>query len=88
MCTEPFGTISYVAPEVLLEQPYNNSVDLWSLGIIAFLLLSGSLPFDHEYSEVEVAKLTIHSKAKYNKKKWNDISPEAKAFVEGKILFS
>ncbi len=32
-CNDPFGTLSYVAPEVLLQQPYAKSVDIWSLGI-------------------------------------------------------
>ena len=31
-CNDPFGTLSYVAPEVLLQQPYAKTVDIWSLG--------------------------------------------------------
>ena len=45
---EPFGTLGYVAPEVLRKQPYTFSCDVWSLGCIIYALLSGSLPFDHE----------------------------------------
>lgn len=45
--TEPFGTLGYVAPEVLNKIPYNYTCDLWSLGCICYALLSGSLPFDH-----------------------------------------
>jgi serine/threonine protein kinase len=45
---EPFGTLGYVAPEVMKKEPYNFSCDLWSLGCIIYALLSGSLPFDHE----------------------------------------
>jgi serine/threonine protein kinase len=55
-CVEPFGTLAYVAPEVLLERPYNKSVDIWSLGIVTYLLLTGCLPFDDEKSEKEVAR--------------------------------
>ena len=40
-----FGTLSYVAPEVLTRSPYNKEVDIWSLGIILFYILSGHLPF-------------------------------------------
>ena len=45
---EPFGTLGYVAPEVLKKEPYNFSCDVWSIGCIAYALLSGSLPFDHQ----------------------------------------
>lgn len=45
---EPFGTLGYVAPEVLRKQPYTFSCDVWSIGCIIYALLSGSLPFDHE----------------------------------------
>ena len=45
---EPFGTLGYVAPEVLKKKPYSFSCDVWSIGCIMYALLSGSLPFDHE----------------------------------------
>lgn len=45
---EPFGTLGYVAPEVLKKQPYSFGCDLWSLGCILYALLSGSLPFDDD----------------------------------------
>jgi calcium-dependent protein kinase len=54
-CTEPFGTLSYVAPEVLMQHPYDKGVDVWSLGIIAYLMVGGSLPFDDE-EEKEIVR--------------------------------
>jgi serine/threonine protein kinase len=44
--TEPFGTLGYVAPEVLKKEPYTFSCDLWSLGCLIYAMLSGFLPFD------------------------------------------
>ncbi len=38
------GTLDYIAPEVL-QQKYNASCDLWSIGVIAYILLHGSFPF-------------------------------------------
>lgn len=46
--TEPYGTLSYVAPEVLREKPYDAQVDLFSFGVVVYLMLSGTLPFDDE----------------------------------------
>jgi len=46
--TDPYGTLAYVAPEVLLQKPYSFEGDLWSLGIIIYVMLSGMLPFDSD----------------------------------------
>ena len=82
-CTEPYGTLSFVAPEVLQGKPYDKSVDLWSIGIITFLLLCGYLPFDDKHSEKEIARQTIQDPVPFEEKIWSKYSPEAKTFVDG-----
>jgi hypothetical protein len=50
------GTITYVAPEVLLRKPFDKKIDIWSIGVIAYFLLSGGiLPFDGD-NEEKIAK--------------------------------
>ncbi|KAG8437788.1 hypothetical protein GDO86_008480 [Hymenochirus boettgeri] len=42
------GTPEYIAPEILVRKPYTNSVDLWALGVISYILLSGTMPFEED----------------------------------------
>ena len=81
-CSEPFGTFSYVAPEVLQEKPYNFKVDLFAIGIITYLLVAGFLPFDHETSEKEIARQTVYEPTPFPSSIWKNISIEAKMFVD------
>uniref|UniRef100_W5MI68 Protein serine kinase H1 n=1 Tax=Lepisosteus oculatus TaxID=7918 RepID=W5MI68_LEPOC len=42
------GTPEYIAPEILVRKPYSNAVDMWALGVISYILLSGTMPFEDE----------------------------------------
>ena len=81
-CKDPFGTLSYVAPEILLEEPYNSKVDLWAIGIISYLLVAGFLPFDSDQSEKEIARQTVYEPTPFPSLVWSNISIEAKMFID------
>jgi len=77
------GTLSYVAPEVL-EKNYTRACDLWSLGVICFILLSGYMPF----SGSESMQTRNIKEGKYNMKpeRWNNISKDATLFTQRLLL--
>ena len=80
-CTEPYGTLTYCAPEIILDKPYLKTVDSWSLGVMTYLMLCGSFPF-YGKNETEIAKNVVYSRVDFTKKPiWNDISKEAKDFI-------
>jgi len=80
-CTEPYGTLTYCAPEIILDKPYLKTVDSWSLGVMTYLMLSGSLPFSGK-NEHEIAKNVVYSKVDFERKPiWKEISKEAKDFI-------
>lgn len=70
---EPFGTLGYVAPEILEKKPYSLSCDLWSLGCIMYALLCSSLPFDHD-SQKETIRMTCEDKVVFDSPQWRNYS--------------
>jgi serine/threonine protein kinase len=67
---------------VLLQKPYDKSVDLWSLGVIIYLLMSGTLPFDDD-DDCEIAKMTIHKPVSFTYHVWDHVPSEIKSLIKG-----
>uniref|UniRef100_A0A667YYP0 Serine/threonine-protein kinase n=1 Tax=Myripristis murdjan TaxID=586833 RepID=A0A667YYP0_9TELE len=68
------GTPAYLAPEVLLNQGYNRSLDMWSVGVIMYVSLSGTFPFNED----EDINDQIHNAAfMYPPNPWKQISSDA-----------
>lgn len=79
MLTMQIGTPYYIAPEVLVAS-YNEKCDLWSCGVIMYILLCGSPPFFAEEDE-EIYKLVKEGKFSMSGKDWMVVSPEAKDLI-------
>lgn len=73
------GTLSYVAPEVL-DKNYTAQCDLWSLGVIVFILLAGYMPFSG--SEAVQTRNISEGKYKMKPERWKNVSEEATGFVK------
>lgn len=76
--TESLGTVAYCAPEVF-KRNYTLQCDLWSLGVIVFILLSGYMPFAGE--EIDMMRLIKKGKYKMKQDKWDKVSEEAFKFT-------
>jgi len=79
--TDQLGTPSYMAPELWRQKhtPYDSSVDMWALGAVAYMLLSGTRPF-HSDDKKEKGRMIRNDPLPFHPKIWKHISAEAKDF--------
>jgi len=82
--TSVVGTSYYIAPEVL-EHNYTSACDLWSLGVITYMLLSGAPPFGGEddgeiMDNVRTGEYTMHQPV------WQKVSADAKDFINSLLV--
>ena len=76
------GSAMYVAPEILSNYPYGTKADMWSLGVIVFILLSGYPPFVDDDKKALFRSIR-HASFEFHPDYWDGISEEAKHLVKG-----
>ena len=76
-----FGTPYYIAPEVLQES-YNEKCDVWSIGVILYLLLIGQAPFDGDDDDIICQKIISEEIDFDNNNKIKELSREAVDFMK------
>lgn len=74
------GTPGYVAPEVLAQKPYGKAVDVWSMGVIAYILLCGYPPF-YDESDANLFAQILKGEFEFDSPYWDEISDSAKDFI-------
>lgn len=78
--TKQCGTPFFVAPEVLMRSPYDQQSDLWSCGVIMFLLLGGDLPFSGR-SQKQLFRNIVMGQYEFEEDGWAHVSEQAKDLV-------
>ncbi len=85
--TRPVGSPSYAAPEVVLKCEYNERSDMWSIGIVTYVLLHGYLPFPHlqlkRWRDFTVQDYSAPSNSPFRfEEDWHGLSPECLDFCK------
>lgn len=82
---ESVGTIYYMAPEVL-NKSYDAKCDVWSCGVIAYILLSGSPPFDGE-TDPDIEKAILKGDFKFKGRVWDAVTDDAMDFIQDLLTY-
>ena len=82
---QKYGTPYYIAPEVL-NNNYDEKCDLWSIGVILYILLCGYPPFNGP-NEAQIIKRVKLGKSSTDEEEWHSISPEAIDLVKRLLAY-
>jgi len=81
------GTINYMAPEVLMnmrgaEKPVDQSVDIWSIGVMAYVMLCGYNPFDYKSkANQNIITRIVSGKFNFPSPQWDNVPKSCKDFI-------
>eukprot|EP00826_Nyctotherus_ovalis_P051376 TRINITY_DN6415_c0_g2_i9.p1 TRINITY_DN6415_c0_g2~~TRINITY_DN6415_c0_g2_i9.p1 ORF type:complete len:337 (-),score=101.95 TRINITY_DN6415_c0_g2_i9:6-1016(-) len=79
---EIVGTPCYIAPEVIVSERFTKACDIWSLGIVMHVLLSGSVPIGGNTVEEICRKIKMYRGPGFHSALWKDVSEDAKDLLK------
>merc|ERR1719345_474186 len=74
------GSDFYLAPEVIKQEEYGREIDIWAVGVITYVLLSGSLPFFHNVLH-KLYRQIVERDLSFPEQAWKSVSKGAQDFV-------
>lgn len=77
---EAVGTLKYASPELISRIPYRETPDVWGIGVIIYIILTGRAPF-YGKTDQEIANQILKKKIHIDNEKWSGVSDEAKEVV-------
>eukprot|EP00830_Metopus_es_P017781 TRINITY_DN596_c0_g1_i2.p1 TRINITY_DN596_c0_g1~~TRINITY_DN596_c0_g1_i2.p1 ORF type:complete len:233 (+),score=34.54 TRINITY_DN596_c0_g1_i2:63-701(+) len=78
---EQCGTLSHVAPEILVQSGYGKETDTWSIGVIMYFILRGKLPFEAKDRSSIIDKI-LNQEVTFTDEVWKDVSASAKDLIK------
>ena len=79
------GTPGYVAPEILKGKKYGTAVDMWSCGVIVYILLGGYPPFHDANHAILYRKIKAADYA-FDPQYWDQVSDDAKDLIKKMLV--
>lgn len=83
--TETLGSPLYMAPEIIKKLTYDCSVDIWALGVLTYIMLSGKPPFKGRSKDEVFVEITTKN-ISYSSDLWKKTSKEAKNFIRKMLI--
>ncbi|XP_065911773.1 myosin light chain kinase A-like [Dysidea avara] len=83
--TAMVGTPEFAAPEVLNYDPVTTAADMWSIGVLTYILLSGASPFLGD-NDGETMQNVLDGEVEFPDEYFNDVSTAAKDLIEGLLI--
>lgn len=79
--TEVLGSPLYMAPEIIRRTAYDKKVDVWSIGVVTHIFLTGMPPFFAKTKE-GIYDAILKKQLDFNTERFEEISEEAKDFMK------